>query len=149
MNTDTFIRNAKYAFTIEGEFKKSIQLKENEKVIIKRKVKIYSGNIIARLTYLFITNKRLVLIKHYFFRPDIVISIEFKSIINIELKKSNLLGSFAELRKFSYIDITFRYNFNNKDIRFYCFASHRLIYLHSMDKYTKHIYYKIKELIEK
>lgn len=87
MNSKTFKKNAKYGFTLTSEFKKSVKLDSDETIVLKRKVRLCCGNVvIARLCLLMITSKRISLVKHYVFRPDIVISIALQDIREIQMK---------------------------------------------------------------
>ena len=107
MSNKTFIKNAKYAFTITGEFKKSIELDKDEKVIIKRNVKICK--VLYRPGYFALTTKRLVFIKHYLFAPDRVISIDIRDLKGIGIKESGILSLLTLLRKYKYISLDFKY----------------------------------------
>lgn len=117
----TFRKYTKYAFTLPGEFEKNIQLTSDEKIILQEKVKFYHP-ITAWLGYLVLTNKRLILLKHYAFWPDIVISIDKKDIQEVKLMTPvNYFGFFNNRTHGPYILVQYLLNGKGELLKFFLF----------------------------
>jgi len=135
----TYQKNTKYAFTLEAEFKKSAKLGNEEKVVYKTKVRFYSPLIFTRLGYCVLTNKRVFFIKHYLFRPDILVSISLDDISSINLDETNFFNCSFPLRKYFFITL----NFLDKKIRFYKFSGMYSKHWRPSNVGTKRLYKRI------
>ncbi len=106
----TFQKNTKYSFTMESEFKNSIKLCHDEKILHRYKLRCFGPLNFARIGYFVLTNKRMVLIKHYAFRPDILISVDYNDIHCLELRETSIFNRFFPFRAVKYIVISFAQN---------------------------------------
>lgn len=133
-------KNAKYGFTLGGCLNKNTNLEPNEEIIFKTKIKFIKTY--NRIGYFAITDRRIFIIKHYFFRPDIIESIEFSNIKNFSLDN-------VKYGSCNYLVI--HLNYLNEEIYFLCFifSSNRYKRFYSDDKKTKNLYKKILEIIKK
>lgn len=106
----TYRKNAKYAFTLNEEFEKTVKLLPKEKIVYRAKVRLYSPFVFARAGYLVLTSKRVAVVKHYLFRPDILVSVGLNDIEDVELRKTALLNGLFPFKRFFYIKIHYKHD---------------------------------------
>lgn len=137
----TFQKKTKYAFTLQSEFKKSIELLENEKIIHTSKLRLYSPFIFASLGYFVLTNSRIILIKHYIFKADQLLSIDLNDINHINIKQTKLMNGIFLFRKFLYLEIIYK---QKSSLRIFEFSGFYSKYWRPSDQKTKSLAKKIK-----
>jgi hypothetical protein len=100
MSRLTFQKNASYAFTIQKELEKNLDLGVGEKLVSQENIRFY-GLIISHIGKIALTNQRIAIVKHFQFRPDIFYSINFKDITKVEIVLDSDIPQ-SSLEKFMY-----------------------------------------------